>query len=173
MQKKEKIEKIPILKSQDHIQGEISKEKLNKYKTIEIYTKKQKTYLKQRKINLKIRTFFHEKIEKIKIFKNLEIFKIFDSGTTKISKFSNAYKKSLYVFIYTKPFQEYKMIPLEHLLIVQQPKQITDFPEIHPKVGDFFEKSYFSMAYSFIGLKQLVIGSPRSIFSNQDFVMKN
>ena len=35
------------------------------------------------------------------------------------------------------------MIPLEPLSLVQQPKQITDFPEIGPKVGIFFEKSDF------------------------------
>ena len=35
------------------------------------------------------------------------------------------------------------MIPLEPLSLVQQPRQITYFPEIDPEVGDFFEKSYF------------------------------
>ena len=35
------------------------------------------------------------------------------------------------------------MIPLEPLSLVQQPKQITDFPEIGPKVDDFWGKLDF------------------------------
>ena len=35
------------------------------------------------------------------------------------------------------------MIAFEPLSLVQQPKQITDFPEVGPKVYDFLEKSDF------------------------------
>ena len=34
------------------------------------------------------------------------------------------------------------MILLEPLSLVQQPRQITDFPEIGPKVGDFPPKNH-------------------------------
>ena len=87
---------------------------------------------------------FFENLENCKIFENLEIFEIFDSGTTKISKFSNANKKLLYAEYQMKPFQEYKMIPLDHLPIAQQPVQSQDFLKMCPKVGDFWKNQNFS-----------------------------